>query len=361
MSNVGQTIMSDCKMMIQAISDTIADYRQGEITPRTPELIQEWLQQFTATIHDPLIQALADVFAKTYVSRNAFKSFLTALAKTKKISSDMEPRDYWQQANLLCIQQGGNSQSEILKIFNEVLQETHGYSLLDTGSDKGDYVYLDDCIGTGNRVRWDVCGWLETDTPSQITLHIITPILYQGSWWIDAKINEAAEATNKKISLHRWRLDEFDMENRLARRNISDVLWPTEIPDNSAVKAYTEHLEKIGHPVVLRESGYNKSKIFKDDAQKILLEQAFLIRGCEIRQECSNLPDNARPLGYHNLDCLGFGSMFVTYRNCPNNCPLALWVQQAEYPSLFPRKTNRDTEAEKLIENFRITNKKKQK
>ena len=47
-----------------------------------------------------------------------------------------------------------------------------------------------------------------------------------------------------------------------------------------------------------------------------------------------------RPLGYHNLRTLGFGSMFITYRNCPNNCPLALWVEQDAYPSLFPRKAN---------------------
>lgn len=351
--------MPNCKKLMQSIANNIADYRQGEIPPRTPELISEWLQQFPAAVHDSLIQALAYVFSKTYISQNAFKAFLKALASTDKLSSGSKPRDYWQQANLLCIQQGGNSQNEILKIFDEVLRETHGYSLVDTGSDEGDYIYLDDCIGTGNRVRWDVCGWLETDTPSQITLHIITPILYSGSWWIDAKIKETAEANNKNVSLHRWRLDDFDMENRLARRNISDVLWPTEIPDNSDVKAYTEHLEKKGRPVVLRKPGHSKYKIFKDDAQKIFLEQVFLVRGCQIRQECSNLPDNARPLGYHNLDCLGFGSMFVTYRNCPNNCPLALWVQQAEYPSLFPRKTNRDTETERLIEKFKIMRERK--
>ena len=32
--------------------------------------------------------------------------------------------------------------------------------------------------------------------------------------------------------------------------------------------------------------------------------------------------------------------MFVTYRNCPNNCPLALWIEQDDFPALFPRKTN---------------------
>jgi hypothetical protein len=39
------------------------------------------------------------------------------------------------------------------------------------------------------------------------------------------------------------------------------------------------------------------------------------------------------------LETLGFGSTLVTFRNCPNNCPLAFWAGYPWYP-LFQRKTN---------------------
>lgn len=59
------------------------------------------------------------------------------------------------------------------------------------------------------------------------------------------------------------------------------------------------------------------------------------------------LGGNCKPLG---LDCSrlpgadderkekGFGAMVVTYRNCPNNCPVALWWSVDSFVPLFPRK-----------------------
>lgn len=342
--------MSKRGRLLKSIAEMIADYRQGEVVQRTPDLTEQWVQQFPAPTQDPLLEALAHVFEKTYISRDTFKTFLQFLASTDKLSPGSKPAEYWRSANILDIQQGGSSQKEILEMFDEVLQETHGFGLEDTGSKEGDSIYLDDCIGTGSRVRSDICAWLEDGAPKQSRLHVITPILYKGSWWIDGRIQQTAKAEGKTVNMSKWRLEGFEMENRKQHRNRSDVLWPTEIPDHPDVHAYVKSLEDAGYPVVLREAGNcGASGIFKEDAQKILLEQAFLTRGCQIRQEYDNLPDNVRPLGYHNLDTLGFGSMFVTYQNCPNNCPLVLWVEQDEYPALFPRKTNTQTAGENLL------------
>ena len=54
---------------------------------------------------------------------------------------------------------------------------------------------------------------------------------------------------------------------------------------------------------------------------------------------CPYLKESARPLGFSLLKTLGFGATVVTHRNCPNNCPLALWAGDPWYP-LFRRKTN---------------------
>ncbi|MCD6327177.1 hypothetical protein J7M28_06455 [bacterium] len=336
--------MSNRKELLGTIAKIISDYREGDIPPRAPELIEHWLQQFPASIQDDLLEACVHVFKKTYISLTSFRSFLTGLAVSDKLYPGCEPSDYWLEANLLDIQQGGNSQKEILEIFDEILQDEHGFGLADTGSGDGDFVYIDDCMGTGNRVKHDICSWLDQDTPRQITLKVVTPILYAGSWWIDEWIKQKATENGKTITIEKYYLDDSYLENRKGYRNNSDVLWPTEIPDDGCVRAYCDLLSERGYPHEVRARGNpGAAEIFRDDSQKILLEQAFLVRGCQIRRENPNLPEVARPLGYNKLHSLGFGSMFVMYRNCPNNCPLVFWVEQDEYPALFPRKTNTQT------------------
>lgn len=339
--------------LVRSISDTLADYRLGEIEPRSVDLVDAWVQQFPGGSQLEILKALSHVFKKTYISKVDFKKFLGGLFRGTKMAPGRKAHEYWREVSFLDIQKGGQSQSELLRLADEALNETHGFGLDATGCGGGDWIYLDDCIGTGSRVRSDVCGWIETEAPKAANLHVISPVLYLGSWWIDKKIEEAASASGKTIALTKWSLETFQMENRMARREYSDVLWPTALPDDPDVRSYVKQLEGAGHAPVLRKGGNpGVSGIFRDDNEKKVLEEAFLLRGCEIRQECTNLPDRARPLGYHNLDCLGFGSMFVTYRNCPNNCPLALWVQQPEYPSLLPRKTNTQVAHEKFRKGF---------
>ena len=328
--------------LLNSLAETIADYRQDEIAPRTPKLIESWLQQFPEAVQDPLLEALDYMMRRTYVSRDRFRKFLKELAETDKLSPGTDPGIYWRRANLLCIQQRGGSQREILSMFDEVLQETHGFGLAQTGGSDSDFIYLDNCIGTGTHLRNDVCNWIKETAPKNIKLHIITPILFTESWWADREIQTTAAGSGKPIVLQKCYL--YQLENRREHRSQSDVLWPTSELDNETVRQYFLYLTELGWPPILRRPGNpGASKIFDDDTQKILVEEAFLTRGCEIRSKQTNLPEKMRPLGYKNLHTLGFGSMFVTYRNCPNNCPLVFWVEQDDFPALFPRKTNAET------------------
>ena len=336
--------------LLQTLATYIADYREGEIEPRTPDVIESWLCQFPSHMHVQLLIAMIHVFSKAYLSREKFYDFLATLASTNKLSPEHSPSEAWRRVNFLNIQGGGNSQGEVLSMFDDVLRDLHGFGLCDTGATDGHFVYLDDCIGTGNRVRIDVCNWLEGDSPMQVQLHIVTPIYYTGAWWIDSRIQDVAKANSKTVSLRKWSLEGFRMENRKRYRSQSDVLWPISIPNERSVHDYAELLNARGHPAVTRAPQIGgTSGVFADETSRQLLEEAFLVRGCQIRQENPNLPTNMRPLGYSNLDSFGFGSMFLTFRNCPNNCPLALWVEQSEYPALFPRKTNVPTTEDDVL------------
>lgn len=43
--------------------------------------------------------------------------------------------------------------------------------------------------------------------------------------------------------------------------------------------------------------------------------------------------------------------LILTYRNCPNNAPLAFWVDAPWYP-LFPRTTNTQTAMRRMFANL---------
>jgi len=341
--------------LLSTLAETVQDYQLDRDQPRTPDLIEAWLEQFPETVRDPLLEALVHVLPSTYISRARFEEFLDAIALSESIAGQASPADFWRSANLLNIQQGGSSQKEILVLFDQTLRRTHGFNLAETGSEQGDFIYLDDCVGNGSRLRRDVTDWLPTALARNIRLHVITPILFTASSrWVRDGLRDAAQAAGKTISLTNWRIESLQMENRPEFRNDCDVLWPTTLPENEDVRAYADFLSQQGYPPQLRGAGSPGTRgIFATDAQKQMLEEAFLIRGCEIRREQVNLPPSERPLGFTGLRTFGFGSMFVTYRNCPNNTPLAFWVSQDDYPALFPRKTNTETATENLLRLFR--------
>jgi hypothetical protein len=95
-------------------------------------------------------------------------------------------------------------------------------------------------------------------------------------------------------------------------------------------------------------------QFFSSETRRSVLEQAFLKAGLRIRSFSANPHAALRPLGFSPFG-VGFGSLFLSFRNCPNNAPLALWWGDHTKPSwhpfskwypLVPRKTYGDDGAD---------------
>jgi len=347
------------QLRIEQLAKLVSDYRLGEIPPRTPEIIELWMKQFPTSVRHPLLRSLLRILKRTYISRGRLLNFFKQTVSSYKgiDSQKISPKDFWRNANLLDIQKGGESQKEMHKIMDEALIEVHGFGLCGTGQGDSDFVYVDDLVATGNRVRNDIRPWLKTVDAATIKLHLVAPVQYTGSWWMEKQLKDSANASGKSIQvITRWPQDADGrptmFENRRTYKNVSDVLWPTVIPDDNAVQDYVKNLK---YPVVLRDpvridetsslKDSDKLELFRGlEADRMLLEGQLLASGCRILKESNNLPERACPLGYENLGGLGFGSMFVTFRNCPNNSPISLWAGSNYIPPLFPRKSNAQTE-----------------
>ena len=221
-------------------------------------------------------------------------------------------------------------------MFETTLRSKVGLSLEDCGSSDGPFIYLDDGVFTGNRIRHDLSSWIKSNAPVEARLHVIVIGSHRGGeWYANKELKKVAQEAGKRVDIHWWR--SLKIEDRRAYLAGSDVLRPTALPPDHAVQAYAEGLKYAPDLRAGTEVGGNQ--FFSSHAGRTVLEQEFLKAGVRIRETCPNLNQYQRPLGNAVLETLGFGALMVTFRNCPNNCPLAFWVGSPWYP-LFPRKTN---------------------
>jgi hypothetical protein len=222
----------------------------------------------------------------------------------------------------------------MLALFDVALQEACGLSIQDCGANPHTYFYLDDAVFSGGRVKGDLIRWIEADAPKQAKVAVIAMAVHTlGEFFASGDIKKAADAAGKQINVEWWR--SVTVEDRKYYMSTSDVLRPTAIP----AEAQT-YVNGLGTAPILREgSNVGSLKLFSSGDARHLIEQEFLKAGVKVRECCPLLPAQMRPLGCTLMRTTGFGSMFVTYRNCANNTPLVLWAGHPWYP-LFPRRTN---------------------
>lgn len=327
--------MATIAELSKQLAKITTDYRAGEIDAPTAEHVQKWLAQFDADVRLPLLTELVHVLDQTYISKEKVESFISKLVINSKLATD-KPKEFWPQVKFLNIQRGGRSQHEMLEMFASQLKQKVGLVLADCGADDPKtFVYLDDGLFTGNRILNDLRDWLKK-APNAAKLHVIVIANHTGgTYYLQTKFAEAKKEAKKDISVTWWHL--IELEDKRSEINDSDVLRPRKLPDDERTIAYAKTLKFP--PVFRTADGVGKLKIFSSEKARDLLEQQFLMKGTYIREKSPRLPETHRPLGHMNLSTLGFGSTIVTFRNCPNNAPLALWAGNPWYP-LFARKNN---------------------
>lgn len=330
--------MANRTELLESISRTVSDYRANDGIRLCPQHVNQWVSQFSDDAQYPILFELDHVLRKTYFNADHVRSFLSHIISLPT-TKGFDPEKFWRSVNLLDIQvRGGRSQSDFLEVFSELLVQKFGFDKSSCGEEKYIYLYIDDAIFTGERMMKDLCNWINASAPKYAKLYVFTIVSHEGSYYNRNKVLEYARSSEKSIEIVFWSYSRPNFENRRKYRNNSDVLWPSSIPNRSDV---IEYVESLGFDACLRAGdGSGSREIFFSDHGRNILEQQFLIHGVHIRNSSGKFPKKARPLGHTSLNTLGFGSTVVTYRNCPNSAPLALWAGGASWYPLFPRKTN---------------------
>jgi hypothetical protein len=339
--------MAERDDLLDSICTTTADYRAGEIPAPTPSHVNTWANQFDGAVQLPLLREMAAVLKKTYFTRANVVEFIEGLI-TNPALAGANPASFWKTICFLDIQGGGGSQKAMLALFDHALKQKMGFGIQECGKGSTVFLYLDDAIFSGGRVRHDLQSWLSDQAPKSATVHVVSIAFHRGGqWYASQQLPTLAANQGKQLTLTWWRVIEF--EDRRAHTSSSDVLRPVEIPNDGAVQQYVAAMQY--QPVLRAAGNVGPLGVFSSDEARQLLEREFLKAGVRIRQIAPNLSARQRPLGHSTLETLGFGSMLVTFRNCPNNAPLALWAGDPWYP-LFPRVTNTDTAMKALLAGF---------
>lgn len=312
--------MNERYTLLQSVANTISTYRHGELEQPTPEHVGRWLEQFTPENQLPFIREFDHVLKQTFITEANIWQFLNSLVTFEDLVGN-DSREFWLSANFLDIQSNGHSQSEMIKCFSSCLMYSFGFSTSECGKMGGDYIYLDDIMFSGGRVSNDLKNWIKTSAPQQAKVHVIVAAKHSlGMFLSERHLNQAIDESGKSIEIEFW--SSCTLENTLANRNNSQVLWPSRVPNDDIVQRYINQPHK--YPLELRLPTQTTVFPFSSEEGRAVLESEFLIAGAKILSRAENPKASLRPLGYSGFG-VGFGSMLVTYRNCPNNCPLAMW------------------------------------
>jgi hypothetical protein len=323
-----------------SIAATVKDYRTGEIEPISDDDILKWARQFPAKTRGDLLSEIDSVLKETYFPKRRIKRFIKSLCEPGDFNGN-KPKTFWKSANILNIQSRSRSQREMIDLLGDVLSAM-GIDISECGSQDGPYVYLDDVIFSGNRVVADLRDWIPDTAPKKCKIIVVAAASHSAAeFYFRQAIPKIVDEAKKEIRTPEiWRLK---MYNNLSNDGGSaDVLRLREFPTDDASVAFIEEFGDRKAPALLRGCQNNSSRLFSSEAARDKLEQVLWHSGLEARAKCPMLKTMHRPLGYTSTGSankLGFGSLIVTYRNCPNNVPLPLWVGDPWTP-LFPRKNN---------------------
>jgi hypothetical protein len=187
---------------IKTIAETVADYQGGGVMTR--ERILQWVEQFDAQDHEVILSEMSNILKKTYVSKEIAKQFLASLFDNDKIVENFV--ENYSKVAFLNIQQGGQSQKELLQLFDEVLVEKFGIYTEECGKNPelSKYIYIDDCFFTGNKLYWDIKRWIDKAKPNT-ALHVILFGLHDLDFnYRHGKLVECL--AEKNISINFWRV-----------------------------------------------------------------------------------------------------------------------------------------------------------
>ncbi len=342
--------MATQQELCKSIAETLHDYRSGEVPQPTADHVEQWVKRFDPVERHCIITELAHILPEFYYSRSRSKEALSKLLESY-LANYPDPWETLSETRFLNIQTKGRSQVDLLRLLNEILEEDFGMDLQLCGDrDSMKYVYIDDCIYTGNRFRYDLCtgdsnspSWIPRHAPNGSELWVLTLAAHTaGVKYAERFIRR--EARRKDVTYHSVIADKY-IENDHNKSVVSryECLWPSErnyrdrFGHRHSAEDRESEIRQLRNGKWLRDDGVpTKETLFSSATSRDTVEGAML----EVGFDCMSTTTigSMRPLGWQKLQSFGFGTFFCSYRNVANNLPMAIWWSGGGRTPLLKRK-----------------------
>ncbi|GMU97235.1 hypothetical protein [Ignavibacterium album] len=353
-------------VLIDNIFHKIKDYRADEgDTAFVPshDRIKKWIIQFPEDTRIPILTELDNIFSKRYISKERTKIFLKNLiehmAKEFKFENIIE---FLKNAQFLSLQQEGKSQRVLLSMLDELIIQKYNFKLSQCGSDSKRYsIYLDDILCTGLTLMLNLSEWVskpfsndktnkEAISQNLTTLVCCYIIVHRENY--RKKIAEIKHKLSIEFAEKHRLFQGFMIENDILLDSKIDLIHPTDTIQLKEVEEYKSQISELVESLTKRnnwktnDNYYRPSNLpaeetfFTSPQNRIIVENAFLLKGIEILKSVNVKKSNMRALGYSlpSSKNFGFGALSFTWRNIPNNTPLVFWYVGKGFLPLFEVK-----------------------
>ena len=328
--------------LIKEFVAVVDDYKHFPAWVDKEAHVRGWIDQFPEIHREEILRELKHVLDRYYISEASMDTFLKGIINHSVLTKG-QPDTHWNGVKFLDIQLGGNSQKEMLLKMEQLLNDEHGIDINFCDSES-EFFYIDDGLFSGGRVIKDLSQWIRDNSDrfqnQTIKINAVFAVCHtKGEFFLNQEIEKLGEQYGIDINLKVWAC--YRLVNSAKRKDLSDVLWPKQIPDTLEVNKYMTLFSNMGKTIIYRDGeSCGVNKVFSTNENRELLEEQLFVKGVDIINDSGHFGVAHKPLGYTSNYTLGFGSLVITYRNCPNNAPLALWASTSNWNALFPRQNN---------------------
>lgn len=340
-----------CNNIVALTDDYHSEYGNG--FAMNANHVLEWVNQFEEGDRDFILRELLHLLQQgIYISKSSAKQILKDfISRATVYFRYHNPEQFLSETHFISSQGERKSQTMMLELLNEVVFENWGINLEGCGVlIIRNYIYLDDVLATGGTFKQTIQKYiidnnlLEPLKNKEVRLLSYFLCLHTwGGFNCRYSLKKAFDEEDYFMNLKAFEIKcHYKVENNLKDHNPRlNLMYPQQSKNE-----YDVYLSSLDSASAQFNRAYRGIKqpypetFFSSNENRIRLEQIFLDKGIEIINKINATGYKHRPLGktYISYKTFGTGTLFFTWRNISNTCPIVLWWDNPahNWKGLFP-------------------------
>jgi hypothetical protein len=341
--------------LAQQILEVIEDYQRDTGTQINRDRVLTWARQFDQNDQEFLLVEFLHLLGKgIYLSKQgAIESLERRLEQLRAQLGYATIPDLLDETVFLNLQANEKSQREILALLDQILQLQFNRTVAGCGGQsQRNFIYFDDAMNTGKTIFRQTLAWLKELDASGVERYVkvnkrtirlvISVFCHHSLAWANLRWQYKLKLNNDEIMNRVTLISDYVIENhiRFPDQRLNLVYPYRDQPGD--INAYLQGLQATAY----EDRAYRgpnqplTETFFSSRENRLRFESILLKKGIGILQRVAHLGPQHRPLGdtYPHYKTFGTGTMYFTWRNISNTCPLVFWWDNPAHGwrSLFP-------------------------